>query len=456
MQCIESLSDSVTPVEMYLKVRARYPVACLLESSDYKSKENSYSFLAFDPIASLKIQEQQVHVQYLTERWNYPLTDAGGLSEVLLNFLNALQPIEPSPIDFFQPAVIGYMSYEAVPLIEDISLQKRTPNFPVLQYHFFRKIIIFDHFYGRLYAIEHLLEGEAFSTEEWHYFLHSKNVQVYPFRLRGDYETDVSDETFLGHIEQAKAHCQRGDVFQLVLSRQFRQAYEGDDFQVYRALRAINPSPYLFYFDYGNCKLMGSSPEAQVRIEGERAVVKPIAGTFRREPNHETALIQKLLIDHKENAEHHMLVDLARNDLGRVSQEVQVAHLKQVELYSHVIHLVSEVQARVHTLEEKVRILLETFPAGTLTGAPKYRAMQLIDTYEPQPRAFYGGTVGLIQLNGNMNHAIFIRSLWAEQNQLHFQAGCGIVIASHPQNELQEIYNKTLAIQQALKLAQSL
>jgi len=256
-------------------------------------------------------------------------------------------------------------------------------------------------------------------------------------------------------VKKGIASCHRGDVFQIVLSRRFEQPFTGDELNVYRALRSINPSPYLFFFDYGDYKLMGSSPEAQIIIKNGKAVVHPIAGTFKRTGDDETDKKEadRLLLDAKENAEHVMLVDLARNDLSRLCDDVKVEHYREVQYFSHVIHLVSEVSGSVRPGTNPFELLAKTFPAGTLSGAPKIKAMQLIDAFEPTARGSYGGGIGFVGFDGSCNHAIMIRTFLSKQNTLVYQAGAGVVAASKPENELQEVNNKLGALKKAIEFA---
>ena len=232
----------------------------------------------------------------------------------------------------------------------------------------------------------------------------------------------------------------------------------GDEFNVYRALRSVNPSPYLFFFDYGDYKLMGSSPEAQLVIQNDKAFVHPIAGTFKRtgDDDADKMATEALLKDSKENAEHVMLVDLARNDLSRLCDEVKVEHYKQVQYFSHVIHLVSEVTGKVREGSNPFELVAKTFPAGTLSGAPKFKAIGLIDAYEPTPRSYYGGAIGFMGFDGSCNHAIMIRTFLSMNNTLTYQAGAGVVAASNPESELQEVNNKLRALKKAIDLAKQI
>jgi anthranilate synthase component 1 len=316
-------------------------------------------------------------------------------------------------------------------------------------------VIIFNHFKDELYICENKFDGIESKVEDLMSIIRSKDVPVFPFKTNGVESSPINNESYLAMVKKGIEACHRGDVFQIVLSRPFLQGFTGDDFNVYRALRTVNPSPYLFYFDYGDYKIFGSSPESQVIIQNGKAIVHPIAGTFKRTGDDETdkALAVDLENDPKENAEHVMLVDLARNDLSRVCDEVTVTSFKKVQYYSHVIHLVSEVQGKVQEGKNAFSIMGSTFPAGTLSGAPKYKAMQLIDEQETTARGFYGGAVGFMGFDGSCNHAIMIRSFLSKNNTLLYRAGAGVVAASVPENELQEVNNKLGALKKAIELA---
>ena len=361
-------------------------------------------------------------------------------------------------LGFVTNGLFGYTSYDAIPLFEDIEFQHQSFDLPLLQYHLFRYLIVFNHFNNELYVLEHLQQNEDSNIEYLLQLISHRSITQFPFTPQHEETSNFTDDTFLKKIEIGKQHCFLGDVFQVVLSRKFRQSFMGDEFNVYRALRSINPSPYLFYFDYGNFKIFGSSPEAQLTIANNRAVINPIAGTFKRRGNaaEDAQVAIALTEDPKENAEHIMLVDLARNDLSINSKKVSVDSFKKVEYYSHVIHLVSKVSAELEEGYNPIKILGDTYPAGTLSGAPKHRAMQIIDENEPESRGFYGGAIGIIGLDGSFNHAIFIRSFVSRNNALTFQAGCGIVAKSDANSELQEVNNKLSALRKAIQLAKQL
>lgn len=453
----KTLSDIHTPVELYLKFRDKYTSTFLLESSDYKSKENSFSYICIEPIASFTVDENQTIVSYPDQTKHTFNTDEIDVSEKLNSFTKSFESGNAKR-EFVTNGLFGYTSYDAIPLFEDIEFKKRNIQFPLMQYHLFKYIVVFNHFNNELYIIEHLLKNEFSNLNKLIDLINQRSITQFQFKTIDEEQSNFSDEKFLKVINDGIEHCHLGNVFQVVMSRKFHQKFKGDEFNVYRALRSINPSPYLFYFDYGDFKIFGSSPEAQLTVKNKKAHINPIAGTFKRTGNFEedNVLAEKLLKDPKENAEHNMLVDLARNDLSKNSKDVKVDSLKQIEYYSHVIHLVSKVSAKLPETYNAIKILGETYPAGTLSGAPKHRAMQIIDECEPDNRAFYGGAVGFIGLNGEFNHAIFIRSFLSHRFQLTYQAGCGVVINSNPHSELEEVNNKLSALRNALNLAETI
>jgi anthranilate synthase component 1 len=298
--------------------------------------------------------------------------------------------------------------------------------------------------------------------------MNKANVKAYDFHPVGEVSSTLTDDEHRANIRKGIQHCLRGDVFQIVLSRRFIQKYEGDDFKLYRALRSINPSPYLFYFDFGGFRIFGSSPETHCRIvrsersevRGEKdvAYIDPIAGTTKRTGDAEADRrgAEYLRNDPKENAEHVMLVDLARNDLSRNCHHVKVDFYKDLQYYSHVIHLVSRVSGELDEGADPIKAFIDTFPAGTLSGAPKVRAMQLISEYEPHNRGAYGGCIGMIGLDGSLNQAITIRTFVSRNGELWFQAGGGIVAKSDVEYELQEVNNKLGALRRAISKAAEL
>ncbi|WP_395045110.1 anthranilate synthase component I family protein [Flavobacterium sp.] len=456
-QVVKTLSDTHTPVGLYLKIRDKYSNSFLLESSDYKSKENSYSYICFDSIASFIVDNEQTTTSFPDKSTNIQATNSIIVCDKLNAFVKMFSATELN-LGFETIGLFGYTSYDAIPLFENISFNNKTFDLPLIQYHLFKYMIVFNHFNNELFYIEQLQENEVSQLDIIQDIVNNRSVSKYKFSLVSEETSNFTDEDFLKTIKKGQDHCFSGDVFQIVLSRKYKQSFNGDEFNVYRALRSINPSPYLFYFDYGNFKIFGSSPEAQLTIKNEKAVINPIAGTFKRTGNEaeDLALAKLLLQDPKENAEHIMLVDLARNDLSKSSKKVVVESFKKIEYYSHVIHMVSKVSAQLEPNYNSIEILGNTYPAGTLSGAPKHKAMQLIDKYEPESRGFYGGTVGIIGLNGTFNHAIFIRSFLSRNNQLMYQAGCGIVIKSDINSESTEVQTKLSALRNAIQLAQNI
>lgn len=450
------ISDTITPVGLYLRFRDKYANTLLLESSDYHSKEESFSFIAIDPIVTMKVENDafvvskqgKIVTKNTINKNFYSLFD---------DFSKSITLDCPAELKSFN-GLYGYSTYDSVQYFENIQLNvKDAPSkIPVMQYSFYRFIIAINHFNDEMTLIENIEAGTASRISEIETIIKTQTFNTQKFEIDGTETSNCTNDDFKEYVVKAKAHCKRGDVFQLVLSRQFQQKFKGDEFNVYRALRSINPSPYLFYFDYGSFKLMGSSPEAQIKINAGKAIINPIAGTFRRTGDmaEDIKLGKKLSEDKKETAEHVMLVDLARNDLSKHAENVKVEVFKEVQYFSHVIHLVSTVQGKIKG--NPIEIVGDTFPAGTLSGAPKYKAMQLIDTYENQSRGFYGGAVGIIGLDGSVNLAIAIRSFVSKNNVLYYQAGAGIVIHSDEEKELQEVNNKLAALKKALTLAENI
>jgi anthranilate synthase component 1 len=390
-------------------------------------------------------------------RKNVELNDKSEIVNLLGEFITVFK-VPEQEFNFITSGLFGYISYDAVEYFEDIdlhSIEKPDAGIPEIQYTVFRNVIVVNHFKSELFVFDHQLEDskQEKNVEEIVSIIGSKNFPTYEFHVDPNETSNFTDGDFLEIIQKGKEHCLLGDVFQIVLSRRFESKFKGDEFIVYRALRAINPSPYLFYFDYSNFKIFGSSPEAQIVIKNNRASIFPIAGTFKRTGNdkYDSELARKLSDDPKEDSEHVMLVDLARNDLSRNGSDVEVEKFKEIQFYSHVIHLVSKVSGILKNTTSTIRIVADTFPAGTLSGAPKHMAMQLINKYEPTRRGYYGGAIGYLGFNGDFNHAIMIRSFFSRNNTLYYQAGAGIVAKSNPESELQEVNNKLAALRKALK-----
>ncbi len=456
----EILADVLTPVAIYLKIRDLFPNSILLEGADFKAGENQYSFICMKPVAYIKAKNNSVEIKYpdnLVE--NHELTKMSQATDILSGFANcfvAQSDMSKVPAS----GLFGYSTYEAVSYFEDIKIKKSTgeTDIPDLYYQFYKYIIAINHTSNRITMVEHVFNNEPSELNNIEEQLINRTFAIYRFNTVNSETSNISDQQYIEMVQKGKMHCMRGDVFQIVLSRAFKQQYQGDDFNVYRTLRSINPSPYLFYFDFGNFKLLGSSPEAQIKTENGKAYINPIAGTFRRTGNDadDKELAVKLSVDPKENSEHIMLVDLARNDLSRNADNVKLNYFREIQYYSHVLHMVSEVQGTIRNNADPVRIFADTFPAGTLTGAPKYRAMELINDYENQPRGYYGGCIGNIGLNGKINLAITIRSFLCKNNTLYYQAGAGIVAASDPISELNEVNNKLAALKKAIEEAEKI
>ncbi len=451
------IADVVTPVSIYLKLRDKFANTILLESSDYHAADNSFSYICCNPIASFTLKDNKVRKDYPDGTSEISkLTEKSDAVPQLEEFISFFKTDDPG-FNFITNGLFGYIAYDAVENFEDIDIrgtEKTGFDIPEIRYMVYRNVIVINHFKSELYIFDHQLKesGNESNIGDLADLIKSKNFPNYHFKIEGSEQTNLTDEAFLKIIKKGKEHCLLGDVFQIVLSRRYATDFSGDDFMVYRALRAINPSPYLFYFDYGSYKIFGSSPEAQIVIKNNRASIYPIAGTFKRTGNddHDAELAKKLSADPKEDSEHVMLVDLARNDLSRNGSDVQVEKFKEIQFYSHVIHLVSKVSGTLTEDTSKVRIVADTFPAGTLSGAPKHRAMQLINKYEPAHRSYYGGAIGFLGFNGDFNHAIMIRSFFSRHNTLYYQAGAGVVAKSNPENELQEVHNKLGALRKAL------
>ena len=494
------LADVYTPVGIYLRLRDRFRDTVLLESTDHHAAENSWSFMGVQAIGGIEVKDlQTLEFKYPTEQ---PVTQAIANPKEIPSAINSyIQRYELSG-DKSIPAsqsLFGYTSYDAVSFFESIKIvptyppptgerkgedrseegQKGNREFtknhgsqvsPVggdlegaaagafLRYRLYQYVIAINHFKDELYICENKVAGLESEVAVVESLIRSRNVPEYPFAVSGDETGNMPDEAYLEMVEKGKGACRRGDVFQIVLSRRYQQSFTGDEFNVYRALRSVNPSPYLFYFDYGDYRLFGSSPESQLVIRNGKAIVHPIAGTFKRTGDdlQDEKLAEQLLADPKENAEHVMLVDLARNDMSRHAENVTVSSYRKVHYYSHVIHLVSEVTGEVPSNENPYEVFAATFPAGTLSGAPKVRAMQLINQWEPTPRGYYGGAIGLLGLDGSFNHAIMIRTFLSRNNTLHYQAGAGVTVNSIAENELQEVNNKLGALKKAIGMAEEI
>ena len=459
------LADLYTPVGIYLRLRDRFRDTILLESSDYHAGENSYTFIGINAIAGIEIRTKST-IEYKLPGQSpekSKISSPSIVPELIWNFMQRFEINSqvPKPINVAQ-GLFGYCTYDSVQFFDSILLenanQQAGVDIPLMRYRLYQYVIAINHFKNELFICENAIDGMDSDIDSIESLIKSKDLPTFPFSSTGLEQSNLTDAAYIEMVKKGIASCHRGDVFQIVLSRRFQQSFSGDEFNVYRALRSINPSPYLFYFDYGDYKLMGSSPESQLIVQNGKAIVHPIAGTFKRTGNDEKdkALAIQLENDPKENAEHVMLVDLARNDLSRMCSEVEVTQYKKVNYYSHVIHLVSEVVGKLVGETNPFKLLAVSFPAGTLSGAPKFKAMQLINENEPTGRSYYGGAIGYMGFDGTCNHAIMIRTFLSKQNTLFYQAGAGIVAASNPESELQEVNNKLNALKQAIVMAQNI
>ena len=452
------IADTITPVSVYLKIRDRFPNSILLESSDYHGNDNSFSYICFNPIATIKVENEKIFQTFPNgSNEVMDITNKTDVPSEIHKFSQRFEVQKDENFKFIHNGIFGYTSYDAVRYFEDVEISKKenSVQIPDMYYAVYQNIIAINHFKNHAYIFAHDYDKKS-NIKDLHQLVKAQNFTTYKFSKDGELSSNLTDNEYKEHVEIAKKHCARGDVFQLVLSKKFKQSFKGDEFNVYRTLRSINPSPYLFYFDYGDFKIFGSSPEAQLIVKDGLAEIHPIAGTFKRSGNDEqdTILAKQLAKDEKENAEHVMLVDLARNDLSRHSSQVKVETYREVQFFSHVIHLVSKVTGKKHEDTSIMQVVADTFPAGTLSGAPKHRAMQLIEQYEKTNRAFYGGAIGFMDFDGNFNHAIMIRTFLSKNHELHWQAGAGLVSKSDPENELQEVYNKLGALTRAIELAE--
>ena len=443
------LCDTFTPISTFLSLRDNFANVSLFESSDYSSKSNAHSFIGVNPIITIQQTKKNADV-----RLNGSLTESvlienhGELDALKSNFVFV------DKVNSHQNGFFGVIAYDALQLFEDIDLKDRVNDLPEVFLAAYEFVLVFDHFHNQLTILHNSFDAKSNKLAVIIKAL-NRDVKVNgDFKLKGDLKSSETDQSFKDKVRLAKDHILRGDVFQLVLSRQFYQKFEGDDFEVYRQLRTINPSPYMFYFDLDKAKLIGASPEAQIKITSALAEIHPIAGTVKKSESQAQNIkeIEALQADEKENAEHIMLVDLARNDLNRFCDNVRVEKLKEVQSFSHVIHLVSNVLGEVKNASS-LSVFGGSFPAGTLSGAPKYRAIELIDQYESVSRNYYGGAIGLLAANGDVNMAIVIRTALSHQGKLTYQAGAGIVHDSTLDGECQEVYNKVKAVQSAINKA---
>lgn len=455
------LTDTITPVTVYYKIRDKYPNSILLESGDYHKSHKNFSYICFNPIASIKVENEIISQTFPDgSATSLEITNDVNVVDEIYNFTKKFDTKSEENFKFINNGIFGYTAYDAVRYFEDVEISKKDDSvvIPDMYYAVYQNIIAINHFKNEAYIFAHCYEDTPNNIDAIDKLINVQNFASYNFNSKGDIKSNLTDDEFRENVEVARKHCQRGDVFQLVLSRRFSQEFTGDDFNIYRALRSINPSPYLFYFDYGDFKIFGSSPEAQLIVTDGLAEIHPIAGTFKRtgDEQQDEILAEELKKDDKENAEHVMLVDLARNDLSRHGSQVNVETYREVQFFSHVIHLVSKVVGQKHDKTSTMQVVADTFPAGTLSGAPKHKAMQLIEKYEKTSRGYYGGAIGFMDFDGNFNHAIMIRTFLSKDYKLNWQAGAGLVSKSDAESELQEVYIKLGALTKAIKLAEDI
>ena len=458
------LADTLTPVSIFLRIREQFPLSVILESADYHAMHNSFSYIACDPIASFILDNDEVTQNFLDgSSEKFKLKSRKDAVNALQAFASRFNPSE-NKHSFISNGLFGHITYDSVEYFEDIEIQEKSSEtaIPQILYRVYRYVIAINHFKDELFMFEHAYakEGEESKFKEdgldtLEFYVKNPKRTSSNFSKKGEEQTNINDADMVKIIEKCIKHCLRGDVFQIVPSRRFSQEYTGDDFNVYRALRSINPSPYLFYFDGGDYHIFGSSPEKQIFIKDGQAEIHPIAGTFRRtgDDAKDAELARQLHADPKESAEHVMLVDLARNDLSRSSDHVQVDIFKEVQFYSHVIHLVSKVTGHMTEGTNPLQLVADTFPAGTLSGSPKHMAMSLINQMEHTNRSIYGGAIGFMDFKGNFNHAIAIRTFLSKNNTLYFQAGMGVVAKSVIETEMAEIHLKLGALRKAIEMA---
>ena len=449
---IKKYSDILTPVSLYLRLRDRFSETLLLESSDYNSNKNSFTFIVADVLETFELTHNNLSINDEVKS----ITKEVCVKKELNKFISNLDVNHLDKPEQFN-GLYGFTSFEAVKFFDTFNFEpkERKDNIPLMKYSFYRFVIAINHFNDKIILLENIPENDNSKLDEFKQLVFSQKTPQFSFNTVSKETSFIKDSDFLELVNKGKNYCQIGEVFQIVFSRRFQQDFKGDEFNVYRALRSINPSPHLFYFDYGSYKLFGSSPESQLIIAQGEAKLNPIAGTYKKigDIRQDEILGIKLSKDPKENAEHRMLVDLARNDLGRFCSNIKVKKYKEIQHFSHVIHIVSEVVGKVENKNQSIDIFGATFPAGTLSGAPKYRAIELIQKHEQHERSFYGGTIGIISLTGDINTAITIRSILSQNGKLHYQAGAGIVVDSVPEKELKEVDNKLGALRKAISIA---
>ncbi len=462
-------ADLLTPVSAFFQLRQEATSPFLLESVEGGEKMARYSFLGRNPYLTVTAHGRETRLEFADQNVA-DSTVQQDIFTVLADLMSRYTEICPPGLPRLTGGAVGYFSYDCIRLIE------RLPNAPTDDlsvpdaiWCFYDTIAAFDHVKHQL-----VLMASAFIRPEENErsvydaamakldaleatFSRSISLGSDPVQLVGSVESNVSPENFEASVRRAKDFIHEGDIFQVVLSQRFASQFSGDPFNLYRALRQVNPSPYLFYLDFDSFKLVGSSPEVLVRVENGRAELLPIAGTRPRseDPVIDRELEAELLNDPKERSEHLMLVDLGRNDLGRISKygTVNVEKYAFIERYSHVMHIVSAISGELNESENALDVFKACFPAGTVSGAPKVRAMEIIDELETSRRGVYAGAVGYLDFRGNMDTCITIRTMLVKDDRVFIQAGAGIVADSDPSAEYEETRNKAKALHRAMNVA---
>ena len=465
----EFLADTETPVSAYLKIKDK-AFSYLLESADGVTSWGRYSFIGYKPHVTARFMDPKMEITRdgkteTLDRIKNPL-------KVLRDLASEYRSVPSEDLPPFQGGLVGFFNYDLIRTWEPVPGDGPDSKMPECVFTASRRLIIFDHLTHKITVVAHahLLEKED-PKAAYDRACDAVNDTITELRqpvsaiMEGngirvsELESNVKKETFMGGVTRAKEYIAAGDAIQVVLSQRYEGTVSGDDFTLYRNLRSINPSPYMFYLNFGETRLIGASPEILVRLTNGRIELRPIAGTRPRgkDEDMDQALEQELMADPKERAEHIMLVDLGRNDAGKVAEAgtVTVSRLMEVERYSHVMHLVSRVEARLSPEHDAFDLFMASFPAGTVSGAPKIRAMEIINELEPSPRGPYAGAVGYFGFNGNMDFCITIRTITLHNDKLSFQVGAGIVADSDPEKEYQETLNKAGAMFQAIRRTQS-
>ena len=462
----EVLADYMTPIRIFQALRNEGTTCFMLESVENKDQWGRYSFIGVNPKSKIKIYGDQLEVDGKTCKESDPM-------EYLKDQMEKFQSPVMEDFPKLTGGLIGYFGYDMIRHVE-----KRLQNVPeddlcMPESHLCRydEIIVYDHLAGKVVIIQNIQRGENIKKQyqqmEDRAQLLLKKMER-PVSLQKDYfvgedvkvSSNLTKEEYEEAVRKAKKYIRNGDIFQVVLSQRFEVEAQVDPFDVYRCLRTSNPSPYLYFFDFGDYQVVGASPEKLVSVIGNVVETKPIAGTVKRgsTPEEDDMLVKQLVHDPKERAEHTMLVDLGRNDVGKVSKfgTVQVKNFMTVEKYSKVTHLVSDVQGELREDRTALDALMSVLPAGTLSGAPKVRAMEIIDELEGKKRGVYGGTVGYLGFDGNIDTCIAIRTVVFKGGKGYVQAGAGIVADSIPEKEYAETNNKALAVIQAIREAAKL